>query len=308
MRYLPEGRHIMHTLLSRLRRSKEIEGFLFILPFTVIWLVFLVAPVVYGFYISLFRWQPLLGSEFIGLKNYINLFHDARFWNAFRNTVWFAALTIPLILGIGLLSALILKGLGKWKGTGLIESAFFYPYLLNVAIISIVWKWLLDPDFGLVLSYLQALGIDPPHFLNSPFWVIPAIAFATAWWLAGYRMVVFRAAIEDIPTEIYEMAEIEGVNVFSRFLRITLPLLRPAILFSLVLTAISAFRVLGQVLMMTGGGPGRSSEVLALYLFRAGWEALEMGKAAAIGFILFLVILVFTLLGFRFLGFESELY
>jgi multiple sugar transport system permease protein len=280
-------RHIVNSLLSRLRRNKELEGFLFILPFTVIWLVFLVAPVVYGFYISLFRWQPLLGSEFIGLKNYINLFHDARFWNAFRNTVWFAALTIPLILVIGLLSALILKGLGKWKGTGLIESAFFYPYLLNVAIISIVWKWLLDPDFGLVLSYLQALGMDPPHFLNSPFWVIPAIAFATAWWLAGYRMVVFRAAIEDIPTEIYEMAEIEGVNVFS---------------------AISAFRVLGQVLMMTGGGPGRSSEVLALYLFRAGWEALEMGKAAAIGFILFLVILVFTLLGFKFLGFESELY
>ena len=120
-------------------------------------------------------------------------------------------------------------------------------------------------------------------------------------------MVVFRAAIEDIPTEIYEMAEIEGVNVFSRFFRITLPLLRPAILFSLVLTAISAFRVLGQVLMMTGGGPGRSSEVLALYLFRSGWEALEMGKAAAIGFILFLVILAFTLVGFRFLGFESEL-
>jgi ABC-type sugar transport system permease subunit len=302
-----KGIIFVNTLLSRLRRSKEIEGFLFILPFTAVWLVFLVAPVVYGFYISLFRWQPLLGSKFIGLKNYINLFHDARFWNAFRNTVWFAALTIPLILGIGLLSALILKGLGRWKGNGLLESAFFYPYLLNVAIISIVWKWLLDPDFGLVLSYLEALGIDPPHFLNSPFWVIPAIAFATAWWLAGYRMVVFRAAIEDIPTEIYEMAEIEGVNVFSRFFRITLPLLRPAILFSLVLTAISAFRVLGQVLIMTGGGPGRSSEVLALYLFRAGWEALEMGKAAAIGFILFLLILVFTLLGFRFLGFESEL-
>ncbi len=297
----------MKELLLRLRRNKEIEGLLFILPYGIVWVVFLVAPVVYGFYISLFKWQPLLGSEFIGLKNYINLLHDSRFWNAFRNTVWFAALTIPLILGIGLLYALILRGVEKWKGGGFIESAFFYPYLLNVSIISIVWKWLLDPDFGLVLSYLESIGLDPPHFLNHPFWVIPAIAFATAWWLAGYRMVVFKAAIEDIPTEIYEMAEIDGVNVFSRFLRITLPLLKPAILFSLVLTAISAFRVLGQVLMMTEGGPGRSSEVMALYLYRAGWQALEMGKAAAIGFILFLVILLFTLLGFRFLGFESEM-
>lgn len=297
----------MKALFSRLRRHREFEGVLFILPYTIIWLIFLVWPVIYGFYISLFKWQPLLGSQFIGLKNYLNLLHDARFWNAFRNTTWFAVLTIPLILGIGLLFALILRGLRRWKGGGLIESAFFYPYLLNVSIISIVWKWLLDPDFGLVLNYLEALGINPPHFLNHRLWVIPAIAFATAWWLAGYRMVVFKAAMEDIPPEIYEMAEIDGVNVFSRLVRITLPLLKPAILFSLVLTTISAFRVLGQVLMMTEGGPGRSSEVLALYLYRAGWEALEMGKAAAIGFVLFLVILFFTLLGFRFLGLESEL-
>jgi len=297
----------MKGILSRVRRSKEIEGLLFILPYTVVWVIFLVAPVVYGFYISLFKWQPLLGSEFVGLKNYINLFHDARFWNAFRNTVWFAAITIPLILGTGLFTALIVRAVGLWKGGGMIEAVFFYPYLLNVSIISIVWKWLLDPDFGLVLSYLRSLGIHPPTFLNHPYWAIPAIAFATVWWLAGYRMVIFKAAMEDIPPEIYEMAEIDGVNVFSRFLKITLPLLKPAILFALVLTAISSFRVLGQVLMMTAGGPGRSSEVLALYLYRVGWQALEMGRAAAIGFVLFLIILVFTLLGFRVLGFESEL-
>lgn len=297
----------MKELLSKIRRNRELEGILFILPYAVIWAVFLLWPVVYGFYISLFRWQPLLGSEFIGLKNYINLFHDARFWNAFRNTMWFAAITIPLILGIGLFFALLLRVVEGRRGSGFIEASFFYPYLLNVSIISIVWKWLLDPDFGLVLSYLQALGIDPPNFLNEPFWAIPAIAFATGWWLAGYRMVVFRAAMEDIPDHIYELAALDGVNPITRFLRITLPLLKPAILFSLVLTAISAFRVLGQVLMMTAGGPGRASEVLALYLYRAGWQYLEMGRAAAIGFILFLIILIFTLLGFRFLGFESEL-
>ncbi|GAB4569328.1 MAG: sugar ABC transporter permease [Anaerolineae bacterium] len=295
------------TWWRKVRRSREVEGILFILPYGLVWLVFLVLPVLYGFYISLFRWQPLLGSTFLGLKNYLDLARDPRFWNAFRNTGWFALITIPLILGIGLFFALLLRALGRWRGNGLVESSFFYPYLLNVSIVSIVWKWLLDPDFGLVLAYLRSLGLNPPTFLNHPLWAIPAIAFATGWWLAGYRMVIFRAAIEDIPPEIFEMAEIDGVGTWSRLWRITLPLLKPALLFSLVLTAISGFSVLGQVLMMTAGGPGRASEVMALYLYRLGWEAMDMGKAAAIGFVLFLVILAFTLVGFRFLGFESEM-
>lgn len=297
----------MKEIVIKIRRSKEFEGVLFILPYMIIWGIFLAWPVVYGFYISLFNWQPLIGSKFIGLKNYLDLFHDSRFWNAFINTVEFAAITIPLILGLGLVFALVLRVVEGKRGSGFIEAALFFPYLLNVSIISIIWKWLLDPDFGIVLYYLKFLGIDPPNFLNHSFWAIPAIAFATAWWLAGYRMVIFKAGMEDIPAQLYEMAEIDGANPFIRFFRITLPLLKPAILFSLVLTAISAFRVLGQVMMMTAGGPGRSSEVLALYLYRAGWQYMQMGKAAAIGFILFLVILIFTLLGFRFLGFESEL-
>lgn len=304
----PEGVNAkMASWWRRLKRSRELEGILFILPYGAAWLIFLVLPVLYGFYISLFRWQPLLGSAFLGFKNYLDLAQDPRFWNAFRNTGWFALITIPLILGIGLFFALLLRALERWRGTGLVESSLFYPYLLNVSIVSIVWKWLLDPDFGLILAYLRALGLRPPTFLNHPLWAIPAIALATGWWLAGYRMVIFRAAIEDIPPEIYEMAEIDGVGSWSRLWKITLPLLKPALLFSLVLTAISGFSVFGQVLMMTAGGPGRASEVLALYLYRLGWEAMDMGKAAAIGFVLFLMILAFTLLGFRFLGFESEL-
>ena len=293
--------------LSRLLRNRHVEGVLFVLPYAVIWALFLLWPMIYGFYISLFKWQPLLGSEFIGLKNYTNLLHDARFWNALKNTFWFALLAMPLIIGIGLLFALFVRGVGKRRGAGFIEASFFWPYLLNVSIISIVWKWLFDPDFGLILYYLRRLGLEPPVFLNDPRWAIPAIAIATGWWLAGYRMVVFRAAIEDIPDTIFELAELDGANPVVRLFRILLPLLKPALLFALVLTAISSFRVLGQVLMMTDGGPGRASEVLALYLYRAGWQYLEMGRAAALGFVLFLIILAVTLLGFRFLGFESEL-
>ncbi len=293
--------------ISRLLYSRQVEGVLFVLPYAAIWALFLLWPVIYGFYISLFRWQPLLGSEFIGLRNYANLLQDARFWNALKNTFWFAALAMPLIIGIGLLFALFIWGSGRRRGGGFIEASFFWPYLLNVSIVSIIWKWLLDPDFGLILAYLRGIGLDPPVFLNDPLWVVPAIAFATGWWLAGYRMVVFRAAMEDIPDTVFELAELDGANPVVRLFRILIPLLKPAILFSLVLTAISSFRVLGQVLMMTDGGPGRASEVLALYLYRAGWQYLEMGRAAALGFVLFLIILVVTLVGFWAIGFESEL-
>lgn len=286
-------------------RSRELVGILYILPFVSVWLVFLVWPVVYGFYISLWEWDPLRGSEFVGFDNYRKLFGDDRFWNATVNTFEFALLSIPLIVGIGLLFAVLLHG-RDFPGKTFVEASLFFPYLLNVSIISLVWMWLTDPDYGILLDALHRLGWDAPAFLNDPFWALPTIAIATGWWLSGYRMVIFRAALQDIPTTLLDMAQIDGANAWTRFTRIMLPLIKPAILFAVVLTTISGFRVLGQVLIMTEGGPGRASEVLALYLYRSGFSYLKMGQAAAIGFILFVIILVIALVAFRFLGFESE--
>ncbi len=291
----------------RFLKGETAAGILFVMPFAIIWALFQAWPVIYGFYISLFEWQPLLGSEFVGFGNYLRLWDDQRFWNALKNTFWFVGLTLPLILVLGLLFALVLFWLSRHKGVAIVESTLFWPYLLNVAIVSIIWKWLLDPDFGLVLAYLRGIGLDPPVFLNDPAWAIPAIAAATAWWLAGYRMVVFRAAMEDIPETVYELARLDGTPPWTFVFRILIPLLKPALLFAFVLTAISSFRVLGQVLIMTAGGPGRASDVLALYLYDAGWQFFEMGYAAAIGFVLFLLIFLVTLLGFRLFGLGSEL-
>ncbi len=284
----------------------EIEGGLFILPYALFWFLFLLWPLFYGFYISLHRWDPLRGSEFIGWRNYSFLWHDSRFWNALGNTFTLAFLVIPLIVILGLAFALLLKG-GKIAGSRLVEASFFFPYLLTVSVVSLIWEWLLDPDFGLILHTLSTLGFSPPNVLNDQFWVLPAIAFTTAWWLAGYRMVIFRAALEDIPPELYEAADLDGATAFWKFRYITLPLLRPALLFATILTALSGFRAFGQILIMTDGGPGTASEVLTLYLYRYGFAFLEMGKAAATGFILLLIILLFTLLSFWWFGFESEL-
>lgn len=295
----------MSAKISRWLRKEGVQAALFITPFAIVWLMFQVWPVIYGFIISLYHWDPLRGNRFIGFGNYSYLASDARFINALVNTLYFAALTIPLIVGIGLIYAIFLHR-RDFRGKTFVESALFFPYLLNVSIISLIWGWLFDADFGIVRYYLSLIGIHAPVFLNDEKWVIPAIAFATAWWLAGYRMVIFQAALKDIPEEIIEAAEIDGASGWITLRSIVLPLIKPAILFAIVLSTISGFRVLGQVMIMSGGGPGRASEVLTLYLYRYAFDYLQMGRAAAAGFILFLLILAVTLLSFKWLGLESE--
>ncbi len=287
--------------------GRIVEITAFVLPFAAFWILFRLGPVLYGFFISLYRWDPLGDVTFLGPGNYLKLARDPRFWNALVNTLEFAVIAIPLIAGIGLLLAVFIFGGRGRRAAAWMEAGFFFPYLLTVSIVGLVWRWMFDPDFGVVLLTLRQIGLHPPTFLNEPRWAIPVIALATAWWLSGYRMVLFRAALEDIPEELYEAARLDGASGARIFFTVTLPLLRPAILFALVLTTISGFIVFGQVLMMTAGGPGRASEVLALYLYRYGFEYLEMGQAAAVGTVLFLIILGLTLLSFRWLGFESEL-
>ena len=284
---------------------RTLTGIAYVLPFAVVWAVFLVWPVIYGFYISLWQWDPLRGSTFVGLGNYVRLINTERFVNATANTFYFAFLSIPLIVAIGLLFAVLLHG-QRFPGKRIVEAGLFFPYLLNVSIISLIWMWLMDSDFGILLVFFERLGWRAPSFLNHEAWVIPAIALATAWWLMGYRMVIFQAALRDINPSILEMAEIDGASHWQRTLYIMLPLLKPAILFTTVLTIIFGFQVMGQVLIMTEGGPGRSSEVLVLYLYRLGFDFLRMGQAAAVGFVLFVIILILALASFRFLGLDSE--
>lgn len=288
------------------KERDQLSGIFFALPFMIIWGIFTLWPVISGFFISLHNWDPLRGSEFIGFQNYSYLFTSDRFWNAFFNTFEFALIMIPFTLIFGLLFAFFLYfSKSKWKV--FIESALFFPYLLNVSIISLVWKWLLDPDFGLVTEFLRNIGIvNPPQFLNHPLWVIPTIAIISSWWLMGYRMTIFRAALESQPVEIVEAAVIDGANKFQIMFKVLFPLIRPQFLFATVLTIISGFNVLGQVMIMTQGGPGRSSEVLALYLYREAFSYFRMGRAAAVGFILFVIIFIFTLIAMKYMGKDAN--
>jgi ABC-type sugar transport system permease subunit len=292
---------------SRYRRHyRQLEGFLFMLPYALLWVVFLFAPMLFGFYMSLHKWDPLMGSKFLGLKNYLDLFADRRFWNSFWVTWKFSFYVIPGIIAFSLGFALMLQK-ARFRGAKIVESVLFFPYLLNVSIVSIIWGLMHDPDVGILQYIFRRVGLDVPPLLNDPFWVIPMIALTTIWWLMGYRMVVFRAALASIPQDLYDAAAIDGAGPVRTFFTITLPLLKPTLLFTLVITTVGGMRTFGQVMLMTAGGPGVSSEVLALHMYRLGFDFIRFGKAAAVGFIIFFIIFVLSLVFLKILRLEGEL-
>lgn len=288
------------------KRSGALEGFLFILPYMVIWVLFLFGPLVFGFFMSLHKWDPLRGNEFIGFGNYLDLFGNARFWNSFLVTWKFVAMVIPGIIIIALAVAMLLHFV-KFKGSEVFESLFFFPYLLNVSIVSIIWALLNDPDIGMISGLFAKLGFPKQALLASEKLVLPIIAIATIWWLVGYRMIVFRAAISSIPNDLYDAAKIDGSSPMRTFFSVTLPLLKPTLLFALIITAVGGMRTFGQVILMTSGGPGTSSEVLALFMYRQGFEFLNFGTAAAVGFILFILIFVISIVLVRIFKLEGDL-
>lgn len=213
---------------------------------------------------------------------------------------------IPGIIVVALLGAVVLQ-FNRFRGSELFESLLFFPYLLNVSIISIIWALMNDPDIGIINVLFDRIGLDIPPLLTSQFWALLVIAFATVWWLSGYRMIVFRAALASIPQELFEAAKIDGSGPVRTFFSITLPLLKPTLLFTLVLTTVGGMRAFGQVILMTSGGPGSSSEVLALYMYRLGFDFLQFGMAAAVGFIIFVVVFVLSMVFVRVFKLEGEL-
>jgi ABC-type sugar transport system permease subunit len=272
----------------------------------IIWVVFLFGPLVFGFFMSLHKWDPLRANEFIGFGNYLELFGNARFWNSFLVTWKFVAMVIPGIIIIALAVAMLLHFV-RFRGSEVFESVFFFPYLLNVSIVSILWALLNDPDIGMVSGLFTKFGFPKQALLANEKLVLPIIAVATIWWLVGYRMIVFRAAISSIPSDLYDAAKIDGSSPIRTFFSVTLPLLKPTLLFALILTAVGGMRTFGQVILMTAGGPGTSSEVLALLMYRQAFEYLNFGTAAAVGFILFILIFVISTVLVRIFKLEGEL-
>lgn len=294
------------------RERSEPIALAFALPHLVLFAIFLLAPVLYGAYVSLHSWHVLATARpFVGLANYRAALSDDIFWLALRNTAYFTLLVVPLG---NLVSLLLALGLASVRRFGSFYRAVYYlPSVITIAVVAVLWRWLYNTEVGLLNLYLKSavslgrqIGLplapfEPIPWLSNPSWVMPSIALMSTWWHAGGNMVIYLAGLQNIPEEYHEAAFLDGAGSWQRFWSITWPLLRPTTLFCLVFSMLGAFQVFGQtyVLFAPGSGPARSGLTLALYMYLQGFSQYEFGYGAAVAYLLFAIILVLTVIQFR---------
>jgi multiple sugar transport system permease protein len=283
-----------------------IDGVLFALPYLLVFSVFLLYPLVKGFYMSLFDWNAFApsASEFILLDNYTRMFGDPTFWRSVRATVYFVVLTVPTLVVLGLLLAL---GANRdIKGKRFLRTVFFSPYVLTVSVVSLIWAEIYSPSYGPLNYYVGFLVDNPPAWLNHFDLAMPAVALATIWWTVGFNFVILLAARQGVPERLYEAAKIDGAGTWRAFKDITLPQMRSAIMFVATVQFIASFQVFGQVFIMTNGGPGNSTQTLVMYLYRMAFREQQFGYAAAIGYFLFFVLVAVSLVNYYFIGGDDQ--
>jgi multiple sugar transport system permease protein len=282
-------------------RRKRGEGRVavgFLAPSMLGLLAFTAFPIVASLLLGFFDW-PVIGDHvFTGLKNYESLVKSAEFKTAIINTIVFVVLYVPLNIVISL-------GLAVWispriRPRGLYRTIFFIPVVTPVVANAAIFSLILAPN-GLIASLAQTwFGVQAPNFLGSKTWAMPAVVLLSIWQGFGYNMLVFSAALDNVPSSLTEAATIDGAGPSARFFRIVLPLITPSIFFAVVLTLISSFQVFTQAYVLTGGGPGNATTTMVLYLYEQGFQFYNLGLASAIAWVLFIIILVITI--FQFIG------
>lgn len=291
-------------------RRETTAALAFLAPGLLTFSAFVILPVIASFVLSLTHWDLFSAPEFIGLDNYVRLLgftresghvvmNDPEFWQSLGNT-FFYMLTIPVNLLLALGVASFLNGPVPFRG--LFRTLYFLPVVCTLVAVSILWRWIFNPDYGL-LNYLLALvGIDGPAWLVSRTWAKPAIMMVMLWKGLGYSVVIYLAGLQTIPEELHEAARMDGAGPWTRFWRITFPLLAPTHFFLAVIGVIWGFQTFDTVYLMTRGGPAGSTQPVLLYLYQHAFQWFDMGYASAIAWILFLMMMLATLVQWRAAG------
>jgi len=290
------------------RWPEWLTPWLFVAPWIAGFIAFTLGPLLYSLYTSFFDWPLMGGERFVGLDNYRRILtNDDDFWDALAVTLRFAGLYVPIHLAGALALALLLNRPG-W-GQGLFRTLFYLPSMLSGVALVTIWSWIYSQEYGLLNYLLGRVGIAPVNWLGSPQWALWSVVIASLWSLGG-TMLIFLAGLKAIPADLYEAAELAGVSRFARFWRITLPLLSPVLLFNGVTTLIAAFQQLTLALLLTEGGPLKSTYMLAMYIYDTAFKYFDMGYASALSWLLFLLILVLSVSVLRFSSlwvfYESE--
>ena len=282
-------------------------AFVFIAPALLLFLVFIFVPLFASLYLSFTQYNVLHPPHWVGVDNFRQLiFHDPRFWKAFRNTVLYVVGVVPIGISTALVLAAALEELAH--GKQLFKVLYFIPTVTSVVAIAAVWKWLFAGEkFGLINYFLLRLGLKPVDWLLSPTWILPAIMIMSIWAGLGYNLVFFSAGISTIPQTLYEAAKMDGASWWGRFWNVTVPMLRPTLVFVVVMAVINSFQVFDQVYIMTGGtGEGTggvldSGLTLVSYLYDQGFMQFHMGYASAIAYLIFGCVFGLTLVNIRML-------
>lgn len=277
------------NLLQNIFNNERFAGWVFILPALLGTLIFIVIPVICSFGLSFTKWDLLNPIRFVGLDNYKEIFSEALFFKIFWNTVVFAISTSVLGVIIPLILACILNS--KIRGSEFYKTAYFLPFITPMIVIGVVWEWIFDPNIGL-LNHILHLHIN---WLYDTHFAMPALIIVSVWKLIGYNMVIFLSSLSGISQSMFEAAKIDGATPSQTFKNVTIPLLSPSIFFVVIITAISSFQVFDLIYLMTQGGPLDSTNVLVYAIYKNAFEYFNVGKASAIAYVLFFIILVLTL-------------
>ncbi len=267
---------------------------LFLLPSLAGVILFNLVPIGISAVVSLTDWDLLGKPNFVGLSNYIKVFTEEKSYIAFANIFKFIMGYIPLVLGLGLLFAVLLNR--NIKGAKAYRTMFFIPVITSWVAVSIIWRWLLNGNTGLINYLLSLVGIQGPVWLSDFFWAMPAVIMASVWKDVGFVTIILLSGLADISNEYYDAAKIDGASALHQFFRITLPLLTPTIYFVLVISLINSFQLFDQVMVMTGGGPAGSTSTMVEQVYKNAFMNYKMGFAAAQSWVLFAVIFVITIL------------
>ncbi len=283
-----------------LERRAGRAGFWFVAPALVLIGVFFFLPVFASLLLSvtdfdLYSIANPKNVRFVGLQNYRELLANPVFWLALKNTVYFAIVGGPLNVAVSLGAALLVNAKAV-RFKGLFRTIYFLPFVTTLVAVAIVWRYLYHPEYGFLNHALGAFGLPPVNWLGDPRWAMPAIILLSVWKNFGYNMLVFIAALQTIPTDLYEAASLDGAGTLRRFWHVTLPELAPTFFFVGVVTMIGYFQLFSESYVMTGGGPLKSTTSLVLFMYEEGFRWWRLGVAAAIAFLLFLMISVWTIL------------
>ena len=278
-------------------KKQSASAAIFILPSFLPLVAFLIVPMLAAVTLSFAEWDLLTPPSWVGIENYAELMRSAVFWQTLKNSLVFILGYLPLVYIAGLSAALALNK--KFRGSAFLRAVYFLPVITSWVIVSLLWKWILNPEGGVVNSLLAQIGIQGPGWWTSTTWAMPTVIIASAWKDLGYVMLILLAGLQSIPPDYQEAAAIDGASKTQILRLITLPLLTPATFFVIVISLINNFQVFDQIYLMTNGGPEGSTSVLVQQIVKNSFDYGRMGYASAMSMVLFAIILSITLIQLR---------